>query len=229
MLAPLSDARCTGSLPTERLVDESPSPWHPAPMSVLDTIDVAGVRWAEWADDPYPLYRALRDRNPVYHDEGNRMFVLTRYADIHAVLRDHARFSNIPVFVVDGTGVRTGPLREEDQPRHTFLRRIVAPLFTPAAMRRMTPYFVALARQLLDDAERGDVVEVSEQLAKPLPGRVTCDLLGLPVELHARFHRLTEIRLALLGQLEGRVDTHPDLDDLARVRAEQWEILEPLL
>src|ERR1700759_3419684 len=169
----------------------------------MSAIDGTELRWADWTDDPYPLYRILRDQRPVYHDEPNRMFVLTRYADIHAVLRDHGRFSNIPVFVVDGTGVRTGPLREEDQPRHTFLRRILAPLFAPSAIRRMEPAFVALSRELLDDAERSKVVEVSEQLAKPLPGRVTCDLLGLPVELHSRFHRLTEIRLALLGQLEG--------------------------
>src|SRR6201999_1907454 len=105
--------------------------------------------------------------------------------------------SSVPTYVVDG-GTRVSPLREEDAPRHTFLRRIVMPLFTPAAMRRQEAYFVTLARELLDAAEaRGDVVEVSSQLAIPLPGRVTCDLLGLPVDQHARFHELTEKRLAL--------------------------------
>jgi cytochrome P450 len=191
-------------------------------------IDLTPIVWADTAGDPYPLYRVLRDERPVYYDEGNSMYVITRYADVSAVLRDHHRFSSEPSYVVDGTGERISPLREQDQPRHSFLRKIIAPMFTPKEMRRLVPYFTQLANELLDAAERDPVVEVSSQLAIPLPGRVTCDLLGLPLESHERFYELTAERRDLDGLQSGRVMPSEGDRTLAELRAEQWAIVEPV-
>ena len=46
--------------------------------------------------DPYPTYAALRARSPVHRSLLTHAWVLTRYADVGAVLRDHRRFSNDP-------------------------------------------------------------------------------------------------------------------------------------
>jgi hypothetical protein len=133
------------------------------------------IRWAEWREDPAPLYRELRDRHPVFHDAPNRMYLVTRYADVDAVLKDHRRFSSTPAHLMEAT--RISPLREEDPPRHSFLRRIVMPLFTPREMRRMDAYFAALARELLDQAEQDDIVEVSPatcSASRSMSTRVSC-------------------------------------------------------
>jgi cytochrome P450 len=195
--------------------------------SMID-IDLEPVRWSEWRDDPAPIYRALRDEHPVFYDEPNDMYLVTRYGDVDEVLKDHRRFSNTPLHVVDGE--RISPLREEDPPRHTFLRRIVMPLFTPREMRRLDEYFRTVARELLDEAEgKSDVVEVSSQLAVPLPGRVTCDLLGVPVDEHGRFLELTAERLSLQRISGGRYDDDGSQRPLEEIRADLWSIVGPVV
>ena len=99
-------------------------------------IDKGAVDWTAWADDPYPLYRRLRDDAPVFWDEPNQTFVLTRYDDVYAVLLDHRRFSSVPLDILEGREPPTSEIRQQDEPRHTFIRGIVAPLFNPRAMRR---------------------------------------------------------------------------------------------
>jgi cytochrome P450 len=188
-------------------------------------VTVDPIRWSEWRDDPTPLYRLLRDERPIYYDEPNNMYLVTRYEDVDTVLKRHRNFSNTPLHMVDSD--RISPLREEDQPRHTFLRRIVMPLFSPREMRRLEPYFTSLARELLDETERGDLVEVSSQLAVPLPGRVTCDLLGVPLDEHQRFLDLTAERLALLGVSDGRTAPNPSLRPLDVIRDDLWAIVGP--
>jgi cytochrome P450 len=188
------------------------------------------VRWSDATEDPYPLYRRLRDAQPVFYDEANDTYVLTRYDDVRAVLVDHGRFSNVPDYLLDDPGSRISPLREEDPPRHTFLRRIVMPMFTPAEMRRQEPYYRRLAAQLLDGVERGgEQVEVTTQLAIPLPGRVTCDLLGVPADQHERFLELTAERLALLHANSGRIDDDGTHRPLAEIGADLWEIVGPVV
>jgi cytochrome P450 len=185
------------------------------------------IQWTDWREDPAPLYRELRDRHPVYYDAPNRMFLVTRYADVDAVLKDHRRFSSTPAHLMEAT--RISPLREEDPPRHSFLRRIVMPLFTPREMRRMDAYFAALARELLDQAEQDDIVEVSSALGVPLPGRVTCDLLGVPLDEHARFLQLTAERLALLAISDGRLPDDGTHRSLHEIRADLWGIVGPVV
>jgi cytochrome P450 len=193
-------------------------------------LDLASFTWADWADDPYPLYRRLRDERPVYHDERNGTYVLTRYDDAYGVLADHRRFSNVPLAVLEGRAIRFSPLRENDRPRHTFLRKIVLPMLTPAAMRDLEPYLQGLAKELLDAAEQHDVVEASSALGIPLPGRVTLDVLGLPVEQHARFKSLVMERHRLLTEKDGRVvPLGGDARTIEDVRGEMWGIVAPVI
>ncbi len=185
------------------------------------------IQWQDWWRNPYPLYRVMRDEAPVYFDEQNGCYLLTRYEDIWNTLSDYERFSNIPFDLIGHPERSLTPFRNADPPRHTWMRQIVQPLFTPKAMRALAPYFNGLADELLDAAEEGDVVEVSSQLAIPLPGRVTCDLLGLPKERHQLFLDLTAERLKLLhAQYRGiGADGARRFEE---VRADLWAILEPI-
>jgi cytochrome P450 len=186
------------------------------------------VRWGEWVDDPYPLYRVLRDERPVYFDEPNGAHVLTRYEDVAEVLRDHRRFSSRPLAQVTGEKGHNSSLPQQDPPSHTAHRRVVTPLFTSGRMRRQAPYFRRVAADIVSALESGRDVEVSSEVAVPLAGRVTCDLLGVPFELQARFRALTKERQALLLADNGRIEpsaTDRTIDD---VRADLWDIVGPL-
>lgn len=193
------------------------------------TVDLTGIRWRDWADDPYPLYRMLRDEQPVYFDPGSQTYVISRYDDVAAVLRDHRRFSNRPLAQMRGEREQLSPIREEDQPLHTARRKIVAPLFTSGRLRRQQEYFRRLAREILDEAETSSEVEASADIAVRLPGRVTCDLLGLPLEHHVRFKALTEERLELLQVNNGRRYPTEGARTIDEVRADLWEIVGPVV
>jgi cytochrome P450 len=121
------------------------------------------------------------------------------------------------------------PLREEDPPLHNARRRIVSPLFTSGRMRRQESYFQEVARGILAELEPDSEVEVSAQIAVPLAGRVTCDLLGLPLERHARFKELTAERLQLLHANDGRIEKSASQRSIAEVQADLWEIVGPVV
>jgi cytochrome P450 family 109 len=194
------------------------------------TIASRPIRWDDWADDPYPLYRRLRDEAPVYFDEGSGAYVITRYDDVAAVFRDHHRFSSRAAAEVTGEREQMSPIKEEDPPAHTYRRRIIGPLFTIGQMRKRTGYFQRVAGEVLSGID-GDV-EVSSQIAAPLAGRVTCDLLGIPFEHQARFRELTLERIAMLyvnRKLPGATPGPAGARTIDDVRADLWEIVGPLV
>src|SRR5437868_11535665 len=130
--------------------------------------DLTSVDWTAWADEPFALYRKLRDEAPVYWDEPNATYVLTRYEDVYGVLLDPQRFSSVPLDILEGRQPPTSEIRQQDEPRHTFIRSIVSPLFNPAAMRRREELIREIVREIVDAAAGSEVVEVSAALATPL-------------------------------------------------------------
>src|SRR5262249_20448398 len=73
-------------------------------------------------------------------------------------------------------------MMETDPPRHTRLRRIVSPLFTPRAMREYEPFCRDLARQVLDRALPQGSFDFVEDISRQLPIRVLARVLGVPDE-----------------------------------------------
>ena len=134
-------------------------------------IDQGAVDWTAWADDPYPLYRRLRDDAPVFWDEPNQTFVLTRYDDVYPILLDHRRFSSVPRDILEGREPPSSEIRQQDQPRHTFIRGIVAPLFNPGAMRRREEIIREIVRGIVDATEGSEVVEISSAHRHAAPGQ----------------------------------------------------------
>ena len=44
--------------------------------------------------DPFPMYRALRDHDPVHHVEHGDYWVLSRHADVQAAAQSWVQFSS---------------------------------------------------------------------------------------------------------------------------------------
>jgi cytochrome P450 len=102
--------------------------------------------------DPYPLYRKLRELDPVHRSPAGPL-ILTRHADAIAVLRD-PRFSSNPSHL-GGERPQVGPRRVDtrvllflDPPDHTRLRSLVSKAFTPALVRHLRPRVERLVAEL---------------------------------------------------------------------------------
>jgi cytochrome P450 len=136
--------------------------------------------------DPFPLYRELREIDPV-HREDNGVWYLTRYADCERVLRSNE-------FGHDGMGDRL--VREagdslsmkvvalmfshDDPPEHTRKRSRVAGVFSPKVIDGYGQTVAALLRSLVDELDGEDQVDLDQRLSARLPVLVTCEFLGIP-------------------------------------------------
>ena len=146
----------------------------------------------EFLADPYPTYRRLRTEDPVHHSPLD-FWVLTRYEDVVAVLRD-PRFIKEPLaaFVAARFGAAVPPgvgvsMLDRDPPDHTRLRSLVSKAFTPRVVEGLRPRIQEIVDSLITRAEAAGSMDLIEELAYPLPVNVICEMLGVPVEDHERF------------------------------------------
>jgi len=145
----------------------------------------------EFHADPYPFYKRLREKEPV-HQSPMGFWVLTRYEDCVAVLRD-ARFGReefqqmLSSVYGDDTEKPALPrsMLFRDPPDHTRLRALVSKAFTPRMIETMRDHIQAIVDRLLDRVQHAGRMDVIEDLAYPLPVTVICEMLGVPVGDHA--------------------------------------------
>ncbi|MEH0981966.1 cytochrome P450 [Micromonospora sp. CPCC 205556] len=146
-----------------------------------------------------PRYARLRREEPLTRIRmpfGEPAWLATRHADVRFVLGD-ARFSRAAAVGRDEP--RTTPHQQDsgiltmDPPQHTRLRRLVAKAFTARRVEQLRPRTRALADELVSGmVSAGPPADLVAHLATPLPIRVICDLLGVPVADQDRFHTWSE-------------------------------------
>ncbi|AMO62793.1 cytochrome P450 [Mycolicibacterium phlei] len=157
--------------------------------------------------NPWPMYRALRDHDPVHHvipenRPDHDYYVLSRHADIWAAARDHETFSSAQGLTVnygelDLLGLADNPpFVMQDPPVHTEFRKLVSRGFTPRQVEAVEPKvreFVVERIERLRAAGGGDIVA---ELFKPLPSMVVAHYLGVPEADRGQFDRWTEAIVA---------------------------------
>ena len=154
----------------------------------------------EFRENPYPFYHRLRSSDPVHWSDLAGRWVLTRYSDCVAVLRDSARFSADPntwngfadfVAALGGPGplmdMQTKWMLMKDPPDHTRLRTLVTKAFTPRVAEGMRPRVQAIVDGLLDEVQAAGRMDLIAALAFPLPTIVICEMLGVPAEDREQF------------------------------------------
>jgi cytochrome P450 len=159
--------------------------------AVTDAIDLTPLDEDSYYQDPLGFFARLRESRPVAPvrmPAYGRAWIVTRYADVRAVLTDPRLAKDVHRWPGGGrsrpseaTGVYAHMLHA-DPPDHTRLRRSVQKAFMPrrAALRPRTE---EIAAGLLDQmaAAGGDVIDLLGAYARPLPIAVLCELLGIPV------------------------------------------------
>ena len=148
--------------------------------------------------NPYPHYKPLLAGPPRILDLFGPTAMVTRFADVTAVLRDHAHFSSVrprdpsePPNEGPFAGART--MLFSDPPMHTRLRRLVSRDFTPRRIREMEPRIREIAKQLIDVASRKGEFEVMSAIANALPVMVIAEMLGVPPEHYEQFKHWSDV------------------------------------
>ncbi len=148
------------------------------------------VRWDPLVvvDDPYPVYRRLRDEAPLHHDEDRGIWAFSRFEDVQRAARDWQTFSRSEGNDHDDTYQLfqpAGDLAALDPPEHTRMRGALRGAFSPSAIKaRFEPAVRLTARRLIDRfADRG-AADLARELARPLPAEMVCTWLGFPDDDH---------------------------------------------
>ncbi|HEX4725726.1 MAG TPA: cytochrome P450 [Pseudonocardiaceae bacterium] len=179
--------------------------------------------------DPYPLFTQLRDAGPFAILDG-AITVLGTHERCMTILRDTSFSSDRSRTLLPRRFDQ--PERSDDRgrvsflsldpPDHTRLRRLVAKAFTPRVIAGLEPRIRALVTELFGAfAERGRFDVVAE-LAYPLPVRIICELLGVPVSDHVRFEGWS--RLLVRGLDPAMALTDPA--EMAEIMAAQNELTD---
>src|SRR5687767_11082961 len=149
--------------------------------------------------DRVPAYRRLRESEPSRRNRWQGSWVLSRYEDVAAVLRD-PRFSTDRTRLLPFRLMRRSSRRHPDfvslldrnllmldGEEHRRVRSLVSKAFTPRRIEALRPRVEAIVDELLDAAAAKGEMELIHDLAHPLPVVVIAELLGVPLEDRERF------------------------------------------
>jgi cytochrome P450 len=161
--------------------------------------------------NPYPLYRQLREQDPIHWSPLLEAWILTRYDDVLEVLK-HPRFSadrrrarNRFVQQAMEQQQQAGPFAQaqtmlsSDPPEHTRLRGLVSKAFTFKAIEALRPRIQEIVDDLLERVQDKGRMDAIWDLGYPLPVIVIAEMLGVPPEQRDTFKRWSDDIVATLG------------------------------
>ncbi|MGE0688605.1 MAG: cytochrome P450, partial [Dehalococcoidia bacterium] len=167
--------------------------------------------------DPYAVYREMRETEPVSWSNLLQVWILTRYDDVLAALKDHGRFSsdrtkavNPLVQALESYRLSSGPIGTTptmlslDPPAHTRMRNLANKAFTPRVVERSRPHIQEIADQLIDELPDPTQIDVVNDLSVPLPVIVIAEILGVPSSDRGLFKAWsTDVAGTLGGAMQG--------------------------
>jgi len=142
--------------------------------------------------DPYPFYNSLRGETPVAYAPNYNAYLVTRYEDIAAVLKDRNTFSaansTIPFRpiapaarqILDSGFPRKPTFSNADAPRHTKMRSLASKCLTPKRWAASQPRLREFVESLIDKLSTKNVAELGEELIFPTTLMAGFALLGFP-------------------------------------------------
>lgn len=175
-------------------------------VSVARELDLGSQ---EFLEREFEIYELLREHLPICRMEGRAAaggaqsgsaWFMSRYDDVAWALRHPETFSS----QAGQSPGRPWIPQQIDPPEHTEYRRIMNPWFSPEAMAAMEPHIQQFASELLDTMLAKDEFDFVEEFANPFPTIIFCQLMGFPLEDHAKFMRWKDV--IIHGAVEGEAE-----------------------
>ena len=172
--------------------------------------------------DPYPLFRRLRERDPVHWDPFLHAWIVTGYQGVITILhrfsadriRTPEQLSSMGCDELNPIArVMMKQLLFMDAPGHTRLRSLAATAFSPRRIELLRVHIHEIAERLIDKIlykERGQM-DVIGDFAEPFPAIVTAEMLGVPVADYVLLKDWSADFAEMLGNLQHNADRAPRL------------------
>jgi len=166
--------------------------------------------------NPYPTYHRLREEDPVHRYLIGGDWILTRYADVKAVLKSGCvRTDDRPKSIQERNKYLLHKEKNLDilayttsrflfymnPPDHTRLRGLVGKGFSSIVVERMRPHIQEIVDELLDKVRHKGSMDIVAELASPLSVSVISKLLGIPKEAQQQLHQWTNVLSRILDPL----------------------------
>jgi cytochrome P450 len=150
----------------------------------------------ELRDDPYPLWKRLRDEAPLYYNDRHDFWVLTRFHDIEQAHRDVETYSSSHGTTLESMSrepmADTGLIIALDPPRHTILRRLVSRAFTTRRVSMLENRVRAVCAELLDPHIGAGSFDYVQDFSAILPPTIISALLGVPEQDQEKLRHLVD-------------------------------------
>lgn len=159
----------------------------------------------EYFENPYEIYKRMRDEAPIYYDEEEDFYALTRHADVAAALKDYESFSSARG--CDLSMVRTGEVPSRsiifmDPPDHRHMRSLLNKAFTPRAIQSQRDTVVELVEHYLSKVDP-DNFDVVQDFSGPFPVEVITRMAGVPEDFRQQVRHWIDTSLERKpGQIE---------------------------
>ena len=168
-------------------------------MSVTDAPSI-NLLDPQFYVDPYEAYRWLRDNSPCHWDPVQKIWGISRHADIVEIEKNAKRYTSF-----NGSRPRTDQSADtsminRDDPDHQRQRMIVARQFTPRAVKQIEEHVRGIVTELIDAVIEQGSCDAVDMLASPLPAIVIGEKLGYPRELWAKVREWSEVTMYQAGQ-----------------------------
>jgi cytochrome P450 len=188
--------------------------------------------------DPFPVYRWLRDHEPVHWSRSFNAWAVTRYADVLDIFEQPLKFSSDRFRKVDEKYASRRPAVQavgailddwlvfRDPPDHTRLRSLLQKSFTPTQLDKSRERIQATVHRLLDLVVEHGTMDFIREIAFPLPATVIAVLLGAPTEDIELIKEWSDRLAAYLG---GSVDGKDNFGEAREGVARLVEYFQSLL
>jgi pimeloyl-[acyl-carrier protein] synthase len=165
--------------------------------------------------NPYPLFRRLREEDPVHWDPFLHAWIVTRYNDVITVLYSFsADRTPTPDQLAKMGLAHINPIAQVmvkqmlfmDPPAHTRIRALASYAFTPRRVEVLRSHIRDILDDLMTQAEPRGEMDVITDIAEPLPAIVTAEMLGVSVEDHVILKGWSADFAQMLGNFQHNPD-----------------------
>jgi cytochrome P450 len=164
-------------------------------------------------DDPYPIWRRLRQEAPIYHNEKLNFFALSRFSDVSSELGNWETYRSgrgtTMDIITSGIEVPPGIILFEDPPLHDLHRKLLSQVFTPRRMNAIEPKVREFCSRALDPLIGENGFDFIAHIGATMPMRTIGYLLGIPEQDQEAIRDQSDSLITLKDGKPGEVD--PDL------------------